>query len=105
MAASHKGTVLVVDDEEIMRDILETLLTRDGYDVRLACSGEEVRRMLRPAPAPREVAVARIGAKRGHVLPHQGKQPVRAVLGRRMRATGIAGLRHHPGGRPLAGRT
>src|SRR3979490_1862131 len=41
MAASHKGTVLVVDDEEIMREILETLLTREGYDVRLASSGTE----------------------------------------------------------------
>jgi len=28
MAVSQKGTILVVDDEEIMREILETLLTR-----------------------------------------------------------------------------
>jgi DNA-binding NtrC family response regulator len=41
MANSRKGTLLVVDDEEIMREILETLLTRDGYEVRLASSGEE----------------------------------------------------------------
>ena len=36
---SRTGTVLVVDDEEIMREILETLLTREGYDVKLASSG------------------------------------------------------------------
>ena len=34
------GTVLIVDDEEIMREILETLLTREGYQVRMAASGE-----------------------------------------------------------------
>ena len=37
----RNGSVLVVDDEEIMREILETLLTREGYHVRLASSGEE----------------------------------------------------------------
>jgi DNA-binding NtrC family response regulator len=36
---SHKATVLVVDDEEIMREILETLLGQEGYDVRVAESG------------------------------------------------------------------
>ena len=35
------GSVLVVDDEEIMREILEALLTREGYHVRLAVNGEE----------------------------------------------------------------
>src|SRR5688572_32398181 len=35
------GSILVIDDEEIMREILEALLTRDGYDVRLAASGAE----------------------------------------------------------------
>jgi DNA-binding NtrC family response regulator len=34
--AARKGTILVIDDEEIMREILEALLTREGYDVRLA---------------------------------------------------------------------
>ena len=37
----RKGTVLVVDDEEIMREILETLLTSEGYDVKLAAGGME----------------------------------------------------------------
>ena len=35
------ATILVVDDEEIMREILEALLVREGYQVRLAASGEE----------------------------------------------------------------
>jgi two-component system response regulator PilR (NtrC family) len=37
----RKGSVLVVDDEEIMREILEALLTRDGYEVQLASNGAE----------------------------------------------------------------
>ena len=37
----HNGTILVIDDEDIMREILETLLSREGYDVRLASSGAE----------------------------------------------------------------
>ncbi len=35
------GSILVIDDEEIMREILDALLTREGYDVRLTASGEE----------------------------------------------------------------
>src|SRR6266699_1569130 len=36
-----KGSVLVVDGEEIMRDVLETLLSPEGYRVDLAKTGEE----------------------------------------------------------------
>jgi DNA-binding NtrC family response regulator len=50
MALSRNGTILVVDDEEIMREILETLLTREGYDVRLAASGAEGLEMARALP-------------------------------------------------------
>jgi DNA-binding NtrC family response regulator len=35
-SGTRKGTILVIDDEEIMREILEALLTREGYEVRLA---------------------------------------------------------------------
>ena len=38
---SKKGSVLVVDDEEIKREVLETLLTAEGYRVDLAKTGEE----------------------------------------------------------------
>jgi two-component system response regulator PilR (NtrC family) len=41
------GSVLVVDDEEIMREILETLLTREGYQVRLASDGAEALDLVR----------------------------------------------------------
>jgi DNA-binding NtrC family response regulator len=37
---STNASILVIDDEEIMRDILGTLLTREGYSVRLASSAE-----------------------------------------------------------------
>jgi DNA-binding NtrC family response regulator len=50
MAATRSGAILVVDDEEIMREILETLLTREGYTVRLASSGEEGLELARTMP-------------------------------------------------------
>src|SRR5215211_7445587 len=50
MSTTRKGTILVVDDEEIMREILETLLTREGYEVKLASSGEEGLELARALP-------------------------------------------------------
>jgi len=50
MPTSRQGTILVVDDEEIMREILETLLTREGYEVRLASSGAEGLELARALP-------------------------------------------------------
>ena len=50
MATSRRGTVLVVDDEEIMREILDTLLSREGYDVRVASSGAEGLELARSTP-------------------------------------------------------
>ena len=41
MAEHVNGTILVIDDEEVMRDILESLLTAAGYRVKLAGTGEE----------------------------------------------------------------
>ncbi|HLA09485.1 MAG TPA: sigma-54 dependent transcriptional regulator [Pyrinomonadaceae bacterium] len=38
---AKKGSVLVVDDEEIMREVLETLLSNEGYRADLAKTGEE----------------------------------------------------------------
>src|SRR3954469_5706976 len=40
-ALARRGSILVIDDEEIMREILETLLTREGYEVRLASTAAE----------------------------------------------------------------
>ena len=50
MAATRNGTILVIDDEEIMREILETLLTREGYQVRAAASGPEGLELARALP-------------------------------------------------------
>src|ERR1700694_6301025 len=50
MATSRNGTILVVADAEIMREILEALLTREGYDVRVASSGAEGLEMARALP-------------------------------------------------------
>jgi two-component system response regulator PilR (NtrC family) len=33
--------ILIVDDEEVLRDVLEVVLRREGFDVVLAASGEE----------------------------------------------------------------
>jgi DNA-binding NtrC family response regulator len=38
---AKKGSILVCDDEEIMRDVLETVLSGAGYSVDLAKTGEE----------------------------------------------------------------
>src|SRR5687767_13870163 len=38
---ARKGSVLICDDEEIMRDVLETILSGAGYKVELAKTGEE----------------------------------------------------------------
>ncbi len=47
---NRKGTILVIDDEEIMREILETLLTREGYEVRLAAHAAAGLELIRSMP-------------------------------------------------------
>ena len=37
--------ILVVDDEEDIRDILKTILTEEGYEVIEACDGNEALKM------------------------------------------------------------
>ncbi len=49
MAVSN-GTILVVDDEEIMREILDALLTREGYTVKLAATAGEGLDIARTSP-------------------------------------------------------
>src|SRR4051812_25160404 len=44
------GSILVIDDEEIMREILEALLTREGYDVRLAPNAAAGLELVRSMP-------------------------------------------------------
>src|SRR6202008_4517394 len=50
MTPTRSGTILVVDDEEIMGEILETLLPREGYEVRVASSGTEGLELARSLP-------------------------------------------------------
>jgi DNA-binding NtrC family response regulator len=38
---AKKGSILVVDDEEVMRDVLDSLLVAEGYQVEMARTGEE----------------------------------------------------------------
>lgn len=44
------STILVIDDEEIMREILDALLTREGYEVRLAANAAEGLELARSVP-------------------------------------------------------
>src|SRR5918995_5194368 len=46
----RNASVLVIDDEEVMRDILGTLLEREGYSVRLAANGQEGLDLARSLP-------------------------------------------------------
>jgi two-component system response regulator PilR (NtrC family) len=47
---ARTGTVLVIDDEEIMREILAALLAPEGYEVRLASNGAEGLEIVRSMP-------------------------------------------------------
>ena len=38
---SDLGTVLIIDDDEDIRDMFEDLLVEEGYELRVASSGEE----------------------------------------------------------------
>ncbi len=38
--------ILIVDDEEVLRDVLEVVLRREGFDVVMAASGEEALNLL-----------------------------------------------------------
>ncbi|MEM6995143.1 MAG: sigma-54 dependent transcriptional regulator [Myxococcota bacterium] len=50
--------ILVVDDEEAMRHMLDLLLRREGYEVRTADSGESALAQLQqPGPAPVDVVL------------------------------------------------
>ena len=48
MADSQR--ILVVDDEESLRHMLKTLLSKEGYDVRTAANGLEAKEALEAEP-------------------------------------------------------
>jgi len=43
----EEATILVVDDEEMLRKILSKILTKEGYNVHLASTGHEALEILR----------------------------------------------------------
>lgn len=47
-----QGTILVVDDDEDTRRILKGLLSRRGFDVRLAANGQEALEIIHAGPVP-----------------------------------------------------
>jgi two-component system response regulator PilR (NtrC family) len=47
---ARHGNVLAIDDEEIMREILDALLAREGYGVRLAANAQEGLELARTMP-------------------------------------------------------
>ena len=47
---TEKGTILVIDDEEVMREILESVLASEGYRVKLAATGEQGREIAAREP-------------------------------------------------------
>ena len=49
-ATKGNGSILVIDDEEIMREILEAVLTREGYEVRLASGAAQGLDLVRSMP-------------------------------------------------------
>jgi DNA-binding response OmpR family regulator len=54
-------SILVVDDEELLRDLLVKILTREGYQVDTAIDGEE--------------ALEKLGQKQYHLLVSDIKMP------------------------------
>src|SRR5207244_884161 len=47
---SRQGSILVIADEEIMREILEALLAREGYSGRVAARGAEGSELAKSLP-------------------------------------------------------
>ncbi len=47
---ARPGSILIIDDEEIMREILDALLSREGYEVRLASNAAEGLDLIRSVP-------------------------------------------------------
>jgi two-component system, OmpR family, response regulator len=51
MMTAARGSILVVDDEEPIRELVRTVLHYEGFLVRTAASGQEAMRLLNEAPA------------------------------------------------------
>ncbi len=51
-----KGTVLVIDDEEVVREVLRRSLTKAGYEVKVAADGQQALQIVY-SQAPPDVIV------------------------------------------------
>ncbi len=56
-AARGKGTILVIDDEEIVTDVASSMLTELGYDVTAFCDAREAVRYLEQHPDAIDLAI------------------------------------------------
>ena len=45
--------ILIAEDDSVSRRLLETVLTKCGYDVEQACDGDEAWQRLKEADAPK----------------------------------------------------
>src|ERR1700733_14196745 len=93
------ASVLVVDDEEVDRKLLETLLAEEGYITASAASGEEALNLIAQAP-PDLILVDFVmpgmdGSQFAHALkrnPATSNIPIIVVTGGRHRSARLAGL-------------
>ena len=84
--------ILVVDDDQAVRDALRRALTMQGYDVELAADGEEALLKLRSNPNAIDLAIVDI------LMPRlDGLELTRRLRARRKRASDPDADRARPG--------
>ena len=62
---ANDARILVVDDEESLRELLSSLLTDEGYEVTTASSAEQALELFSPAPYPIVLADIRLEGMNG----------------------------------------
>lgn len=55
--ANHQPTILLVEDDELVRDLMVRILVREGYLVETAATGREAMRALQAPLAPIDVVL------------------------------------------------
>ncbi len=68
------ATVLVVDDDELLQEVLEAYLTKEGYHVRLVANGESALEACRAQPPDIILLDARLGGMDGFTVCEHLKQ-------------------------------
>lgn len=93
MKKASAACVLVVDDEEELRDMMKRVLASAGYVVLEAVDGREAMRVVSEAPQDIDLIVTDI------VMPWMGGEELIAALrkvGHRIPTIGTSGLVHDP---------